>query len=513
MQGVGGSLQNGSQAVTDVLEAPQNYFKGFANKTVGDGLTKAGQYLAGKTGLAATVGKGLTNLGTSMTAAGTGAGIGAGTTAAATGATTGAATGAATGATTGAAAGGTAAGGASGAAAAGPIGALVALGSMALTGANRKRAKQSSEALLGQTNQMAENAINEADNSLLNTQQLAAEQQAAANQDIINGIMTGGAAPVQKELSPVEEYQEYLRQNGYSDEAINGVPQGLNYGDKSVADWINQYNSGVGQSNPINIPQTAEDIAAAKAGTFNNTQSGQATQNIKNGIMNKFINGITDLAKGYDENRNTAFAPSNLLPDNNKSKMQRIGEAVGTAARIAQNPAVQGAVAGIAGGALTGNPLYGLGLAQKYAMQRANSNAYQNVLSQIGIPVNTGTFGNITSSDMQHIGNMVENKHRNDVWDAYYKDKIERDRDKLEADIDYKTKKLIIDQQNADSRKTNANANATRANKYGNGKGGSPKGGGNSTSYVIMEAPNGKRYKVPENQIKRYKAAGGKIVG
>ena len=49
--------------------------------------------------------------------------------------------------------------------------------------------------------------------------------------------MTGGAAPMQSEqqYDPIAEYQDYLRQSGYSDDVINGVPQGLNSGNKDIA--------------------------------------------------------------------------------------------------------------------------------------------------------------------------------------------------------------------------------------------------------------------------------------
>ena len=162
MANIGNTLSNGANAVNNTLNAPQNYFKGVAKNTLGNAASKAGQYLATKTGLAGTIGAGLSNLGAGLTgtAAGTAAGAGAG---AAAGTAAGTAAGAsaagagagAAGAGAGAAASGAAAGGsaASGAAAAGPIGALVGLGIMALQGSNRKRAKQSGQALLNQTNQ------------------------------------------------------------------------------------------------------------------------------------------------------------------------------------------------------------------------------------------------------------------------------------------------------------------------------------------------------------------------
>ena len=56
-----------------------------------------------------------------------------------------------------------------------------------------------------------------------------------------------------------------------------------------MPDWIAQYNQGAaGQKNPINVPQTPEEIAAAQAGTFNNpVQMGgvNQTQSVKRYIV------------------------------------------------------------------------------------------------------------------------------------------------------------------------------------------------------------------------------------
>ena len=91
------------------------------------------------------------------------------------------------------------------------------------------------------------------------------------------------------------------------------------------------------------------------------------------------MNGITDFSRGYQENRNNGFSPSNLRSDKftettttkgadgeeetttrtyDKSKMGKLGEAAGTIGRLAQNPTVRGLVAGAVGTALTSNPLY-----------------------------------------------------------------------------------------------------------------------------------------------------------
>lgn len=475
MANVGNTLSNGANAVNNTLNAPQNYFKGVAKNTLGNAASKAGQYLATKTGLAGTIGAGLSNLGAGLTgtAAGTAAGAGAG---AAAGTAAGTAAGAsAAGAGAGAAASGAAAGGsaASGAAAAGPIGALVGLGIMALQGSNRKRAKQSGQALLNQTNQI----VNQESEAALNqAQQNTAALQQQSENALANGIMTGGAAPMQSEqqYDPIAEYQDYLRQSGYSDDVINGVPQGLNSGNKDIADWIAQYNQGAaGQKNPINVPQTPEEIAAAQAGTFNNpVQMGgvNQTQSVKDTLLSKFANGLSDFAKGYQENKTTAFAPENLQANNSKGKMTRAGEALGTIARISQNPTVQGLIAGGLSTALTGNPLYGLGQGYKFANNRQMSNIYQKALQDQGVNVDTGMFGNVGNADFNSLMTPQYKQWENELKKIYYDTladyragMLKNAEKKTEIDANYKQNKLEIDRKNAQS-------NAIRANKVGSGR-------------------------------------------
>lgn len=471
---LGNSLTNGATSVNNVLNAPSNYFKGFANRAIGNGLSQVGSSLATNPGV---VGK----IGASM--AGTGAGTAAGAATGAAGAGAAAGTGAAaSGAAAGsAAAGGAAAGGsaAGGAAAAGPIGALVALGVMALQGTNRKRAKKGGEQLLNATNQMA---TNRQKNNLELAQQNAEMLQQSSQNNLLSGTATGGAAPIQQPVdnnNQISEYQNYLRQNGYSDEIVNGVPQGLNSGNKDIADWITQYNNGAaGRANPIRIPQTPEEVAAAKAGTFaNSMQTGgiDKTQTAKDTILSKFANGLGDFARGYKENRTTAFDANNLMPDDSKGKMTRFGEAAGTMARVLQNPAVQGVVAGGLSTALTGNPLYGLGQGYKFANQRATNNLYQDALAKNGVQVDPGMFSNLDSTDMNALMMPHYKQMENDIKKIYYDalaeyraGMLKNAEEKTKIDKKYKEGKLANDTKKAE-------AAMIKANKAGSGSSKTPK--------------------------------------
>ena len=551
MSKIGGNLSNGASSLSNTLNAPQNYYKGFANRTLGTGLQNVGQALAGQSGAIGTIGNVLSNTGATMagtTAAGTGAATaGTAATTGATAAGTTAATGAAAG--SGAAAGGSAA---SGAAMSNPVTALIALGVMAAMGTNRKRAKKSGQALMQATNQMAEAGNQESEQRLAATQQSTQALQDMANQSLMNGVMTGGAANIQNPDGTVDTFpttksafSNSLKNVGWDDKTINSALNGLNLGNKEMSDYINAYNQTAADGQQITIPKTQEEIEKARmlADGINPQQQGnvQTTEQVKQGLLDKFINGITDFSRGYQENRNTAFNPNNLAQkqfqetvtkpnqtlvdyqqsllnkgyDNNivnavaqgknsgnkeiadwinnnpdafqpqsetkyydKSKMGRFGEAVGTISRIAQNPATQAIVAGGLSTALTGNPLYGAGMAYKFGNQRQMSNIYQDVLAKNGVDVDTGLFGNITSSDMNALmtpkykealnnialAKLQETQNYHDLMMKYYNDKLEETK-KNNAE------KIAVANKNANARQTSANASVVRANKAGTGKG------------------------------------------
>ena len=45
MSKIGGNLSNGASSLSKTLNAPQNYYKGFANRTLGTGLQNVGKAL------------------------------------------------------------------------------------------------------------------------------------------------------------------------------------------------------------------------------------------------------------------------------------------------------------------------------------------------------------------------------------------------------------------------------------------------------------------------------------
>lgn len=242
---------------------------------------------------------------------------------------------------------GASAGGSAGMASAGPIGALVALGAMAVQGTNRKRAKQSNENSI----QSAQEQVDIAKNRLAQTGQIAEQ---LGNQNVMQN--------------------DYLTK-------YSGDTQNL----------IDSYIQSAFQKD--NNPEKTVNLS---------------DEQIKQGVFNKLADGLGDFLTGYKDNRENGFNPDNIRPVENKGFMERLGEGAGTVARIAQNPIVQGLAAGGLSTVLTGNPLYGLGMANKFYNNKMNSNLYSEILKNQGI--DTHSNGIITADDMSKI--LTANKHQ-----------------------------------------------------------------------------------------------------
>ncbi|MBQ6516810.1 hypothetical protein IJI31_06485 [bacterium] len=442
MSNIGGTIQNGTNSITGVMDKPANYFKGFANK----GIENAGASL-GSEGINEAIGNGLANAGTSISG---------------------------------------------GAAAFNPVTALIALGAMAIDGKNRKKAKEGSDALL----KSAMNNLNEeSDNAANNTQQFAQNMQ-NQTQDYSMPMVTGGAAPVEYPTTK-EMFANSLREKGWDDLNINSALNGLNNGNKDMADYINNYNATAQEGQKITIPQTEEEINNARA-LASSPQTGnvQQTEQIKQGLLDKFMNGVSDLSRGYEENKNNSFRPENLAADDSKNKMTRLGEAAGTISRAVQKPAVQALLAGGISTALTGNPLYGVGMAAKYGGNRAMSNIYQNALAERGINANPGMFGTISSRDMDAL---MRPQYKDIEQQLMNERLIERARHNQALENHYREMENI-----ARSKKQPTNTKTNKPNT---------KTTTSSGQYVIGLTPNGDSVKVPVEKVKEFKSNGGKIVG
>lgn len=135
------------------------------------------------------------------------------------------------------------------------------------------------------------------------------------------------------------------------------------------------------------------------------------TQVESQGLKDKILSAVGDLKGGYNENVNN-------MPELNpsESKMYKIGEALGTASRVAQNPILQGIIAGGAYGAGKGNALYGLEKGVEWAQNKQNTNNYRDALAKEGIYVNPGIFGNMSSTDYSNYARTPLRQAMTDVY-------------------------------------------------------------------------------------------------
>lgn len=113
--------------------------------------------------------------------------------------------------------------------------------------------------------------------------------------------------------------------------------------------------------------------------------SGVATPTRKGGIL-------TDLIGGFRENRDNAFNPNNLMADKNKGFVYRLGEGLGSLARIGESPLGRGLLVGGAVSALGGSGgdalAYGLGTTAQNQQLKSNDRLYRNNLAEQGINTN-----------------------------------------------------------------------------------------------------------------------------
>ncbi len=285
--------------------------------------------------------------------------------------------------------------------------------------------------------------------------------------------------------------------------AISNIEQQNN--NQLVDDLKNQY---LTQEQTINTPISAET----------QLQNSDEKQNIISDIFNKF-------KEGYSENRNNGFEPENL-EKTDKSVWNRLGEAVGTGARVLSNPALQGLIAGSISGISNKNWAKGLEYGVNWAKDKAKSDMYNKLITNeqaapiLGKNLSSTDYGAKTLGDyrdtvtdinatnaksqldktnptMENFANtmyasgawnlddynnfisgenynpnmrlstetikIMSDKNRKDTQNANDTQKTQDNTRKIDNDIEYKNTMLNINQQNADTNTMNANTNAQKA--------------------------------------------------
>ena len=215
----------------------------------------------------------------------------------------------------------------------------------------------------------------EADQEATNeAMQNIAEQTQATN----DALTSAQAQPDASQLpSTILGYQKYLKDKGYSPEAIEGVSQGLNYGDKNVASWIDTYN----ENNPtdmISIPKNEAQVELAKSGELNKESFGDVVKDIMGQVVQGYNNGEDyKTINGYD-----------------KTGWNRVGRAAGIVESVLSNPYLQGAVAGMAYGKDGNSALYGLNKGWEFAQNKAKSDNYAKAMG-----MKPGILGGVSTDD------------------------------------------------------------------------------------------------------------------
>ena len=181
--------------------------------------------------------------------------------------------------------------------------------------------------------------------------------------------------------------------------------------------------------------------------------------NIKDLIMNKLANDISDFSVGFNENKNNAFMPSNLTDNKfsngeNKGFIGRIGEATGTIGRLLDKPATQGIIGGVLNGVLTGSPMYGLIAGSGMASQKANSDVYAKALQEQGINVPTGLFNSYDENDLSALMQPQYKQQEHEIkmlheqlLNEWRKAQAENRAEKNDIDRNYKENKIINEQK------------------------------------------------------------------
>ena len=327
---------------------------------------------------------------------------------------------------------------------------LIALGIMAINGTNRKRARNSANNLMNATNSMSKQGIKEAEalnnsndvqnftaqvnkNSMNQLNQGVENTPAPTYQDGTTGLASNLpddviAEMVDKEIAEEEKKQalqpfmvQENAQGGVDPVKVESVQQNV---PKSNEKLLNKLVNGLvdfkqgfdeNYNNKFEAGNlTNNQIATDKVKDVNyefNTNSPELAEYVKQLEENNYDKNVIDavkignnggnkeVAQWLSDNQDKLYKEQKTYDTEDKNKMNRVGEFFGSVSRIAKNPNVQGAVAGIAGGALTGNPLYALGLAEKIGKQRQNTQMYQDILKEQGIDVDTGLFGTIDNKD------------------------------------------------------------------------------------------------------------------
>lgn len=230
-----------------------------------------------------------------------------------------------------------------------------------------------------------------------------------------------------------------------------------------------------------------------------------------------------DVIKAISEGKNSGYKEiadfiSNtpkIIPEyydtKDKNKMNRVGEFAGSVSRIAKNPNVQGVIAGTLGTALTGNPLYGIGLGHKIARQKQVSDIYQDALKERGINVDTGIAGNLNNNDYsvltrpQYYDDLGE--YRDKLTELRLLEQVEKERHNSEMEEIAKFKAERSGTKNTGGKNNTKSNHKTKLTSKANTNNDIVKNAIGKNK-VTMVGPDGSIKKVPEELVNYYQNKG-----
>lgn len=186
--------------------------------------------------------------------------------------------------------------------------------------------------------------------------------------------------------------------------------------------------------------------------------------NIITGITNARQGGIpsfaNDFKTGFNDNLNNSFKPSNMYPVQNKGFAQRLGEALGTATRMLDNPLARGALAyGLSRYNGDNNPLeQGLTATVGTIKNKTADRLYRNSIIDdeknklIESLLKNENFQNLTQEEQQDIINAktqeILNKYNNIngyIGDDLYKNMLSAQQ--LKDNAEWRKANLLTQQQ------------------------------------------------------------------
>lgn len=216
--------------------------------------------------------------------------------------------------------------------------------------------------------------------------------------------------------------------------------------DLLISKQLDDYNKGLSSNVPA-LPQTQYPLPMP-AQEIEPTLIVEGNVDKKSPVGN-FANGLQNFVRGYNENKNNGFMPSNFTDNKfnvdgvnvDKGLMGRFGEAIGTVSRQLNKPVVKGLVNGIVSTALTGNPMIGYISGTNTAGDSERSKVYAKALRDNGIEAPENVYNTYGADDLEALMKPQYKQQEYDIKKLHEQMLNEW----RKAQVDYRQEKNVID--------------------------------------------------------------------